>query len=292
MKIALDWTPNPVHCGLFTAISRDWFAKANIALDIVSPADDTYAITPADKLRKGMVHLAIVPPEEILVDQVNGQNQLVPLRALFQYNATCMAVLNSSNIGRPADLDGKNYALLDLPWEKEIVTHMVVADGGKGDINWVRAPKLQTYEMLYSGLADCAWIFEPIEGVEAKHKNIDFRVFRLEDYGIPYGPTTILSASANAFALNKGEIEEVLNIIEAGYSLAHMEPETAAKAIFNHPLNTYYQDWDLLMACQQAALPYLNDAGEWGKLNMDSLHNYKKWVMNNVIEANNSAFSQ
>lgn len=286
MKIALDWTPNSVHCGIFTALSKDWFKKAEIDLELLSPAADKYAITPAEKLRTGMVHLAIVPPEEIIVDEISGSNKLIPLRALLQFNATAMAVLSSSNITRPAMLDGKKYALLDLPWEKEIITAMVQHDGGKGDIQWVRAPKLETYDMLYEGIADCAWVFEPIEGTEAAYKNIHFRTFKLEDYGIPYGPTTILAASANAFDLNKEEIELVLSVIEAGYSLAHFEPEVAARAIFNHPLNTYYQSWELLLECQKAVTPYLNDRGEWGKYDRQKNQNYKNWIVENCINKN------
>jgi hypothetical protein len=37
MKIALDWTPNVMHTGLFVAKSKGW-----LDLDFVSPAVDEY----------------------------------------------------------------------------------------------------------------------------------------------------------------------------------------------------------------------------------------------------------
>ena len=284
MKIALDWTPNPVHCGTFTALSKGWFAKEGIDLQLHSPASDQYSITPAEQLRLGVAHLSIVPPEEIIKDQLGNKNQLVPLRAILQHNPTSIAVAANSGITRPAHLDGKKYALLNLPWEKEIITAMVKNDGGQGEIEWVEAPKLEIYELFFAGHIDFAWIFNPIEGIEAQLQGMQLRSFKLEDYGIPYGCTTILAASVNAYELNKEEIDLTLSIIEAGYSLAHIDAELAAKAIFNHPLNTYYKDYSLLHQCQKAITPYLADKGDWGYYNVAKMENFKKWIQRNCIQ--------
>lgn len=283
MKIALDWTPNPVHCGTFTALAKGWFDKAGIDLQLHSPASDQHAVSPAEQLRLGLTHLAIVPPEEIIKDQLENKNQLVPLRALLQYNVTSIAVAANSGITRPAMLDGKKYALLNLPWEKEIITTMVKNDGGKGDIEWVSVPKLEMYELFFAGHIDFAWIFDAIEGTEAKNKGLNLIHFKLEDYGIPYGCTTVLAASANAYELNKEEITLTLSIMEAGYSLANIESETAAKAIFNHPLNTYYKDYDLLLQCQKAITPYLAANGDWGYYDTARMQNFKQWILKNCI---------
>jgi NitT/TauT family transport system substrate-binding protein len=279
MKLALDWIPNPTHCGIFTALRNCWASKVGIHFELLSPHNDDYQVTPADKLRKGLTHLAIIPPEELILDQLSGKNQFVPLRAILQYNVSSIATLRSSNISRPAMLDGKKYALLDIPYEKEIITQMVKADGGKGDIQWILAPKLQTYELLYNGVADAAWVFENIEGVEAMHKGTPFQFFKLEDYGVPYGPTTILAASSNAYELNQEEIHRTLSIIEAGYSLANIDPHLAIDSLYNHPLNVYYTNKQLLELCQKATKPYLMCKGEWGVFDEHKFQNYKSWVL-------------
>ncbi|TAH26866.1 MAG: hypothetical protein EAZ07_03040 [Cytophagales bacterium] len=283
MKIALDWTPNPTHCGIFTALSKSWFHKAGIDLRLISPQADNYTSTPSLRLKNGEAHLAIISPEELILDQLSGNNQFVPLRALLQQNVSSMAVLASSDIKRPAHLDGKKYALLGIPWEKEIITSMIKNDGGKGELEWVEAPKLDIYESLFEGKTDCAWIFKPIEGVEAKYKNLPLKTFNLEDYDVPYGPTTILASNKVTYDINKEEIEFTLSIIEAGYSLAHLEPSIAVDAIFNHPLNHYYKDYQLLNKCQIEILPYLNENGVWGRFNAQKMEHYKNWLSKHCI---------
>jgi ABC-type nitrate/sulfonate/bicarbonate transport system substrate-binding protein len=278
IRLALDWTPNPIHCGIFVAVAKNLFIQSGIELEIISPSKDNYTLTPAEKLRQGLCDLAIIPPEEIIKDQLEGKNILKPLKAVLQSNGSAMAVLSSSNITRPAMLDGKRYALLEIPWEREVITAMVINDGGKGDIEFITAPKLETYDMLFDGKADCVWLFEPIEGTEASYSNIQLNTFKLEKYGVPYGPTTILTSTTEAFDRNSDEIIKTLDIIALGYEMAFLTPAIGTQAIYNHPLNTYYETYDLLHDCQKAVKPYLTENGKWGNLDLAKLDNYSNWI--------------
>ncbi|MBD0257895.1 MAG: hypothetical protein ICV83_19445, partial [Cytophagales bacterium] len=57
MKIALDWTPNAMHTGLFVAVHKGW-----LNLTLFSPSADGYAVMPAERLLRGEVDFCIGPP--------------------------------------------------------------------------------------------------------------------------------------------------------------------------------------------------------------------------------------
>ena len=46
LKIALDWTPNINHIGLFIAKELGFYEEVEICLEILNPLDDNYASTP------------------------------------------------------------------------------------------------------------------------------------------------------------------------------------------------------------------------------------------------------
>jgi hypothetical protein len=82
MKIALDWTPNPMHTGLFGAKHKGW-----LDLECVSPSADGYAVMPTEKLLRGDVDFCIG-------------------RRKDSSNTTC-AVQTAATAGRSADPAGE-----------------------------------------------------------------------------------------------------------------------------------------------------------------------------------------
>lgn len=64
--LALDWTPNVNHAGFFVAHSRGLYAARGLDVQFVSPAEDNYTVTPAEKVSDGSAQLAICPSESII----------------------------------------------------------------------------------------------------------------------------------------------------------------------------------------------------------------------------------
>ncbi|PNG99868.1 hypothetical protein TSOC_014342, partial [Tetrabaena socialis] len=42
VRVALDWSPNTNHIGLYLAKAKGWYADAGLAVEIVSPHEDAY----------------------------------------------------------------------------------------------------------------------------------------------------------------------------------------------------------------------------------------------------------
>jgi hypothetical protein len=56
IKVALDWTPNTIHSGLFVAKSNGLYQSRDLDVQLLSP-DAKYSKTPAKRLEDGEVDL-------------------------------------------------------------------------------------------------------------------------------------------------------------------------------------------------------------------------------------------
>ncbi|RYE28401.1 MAG: ABC transporter substrate-binding protein, partial [Sphingobacteriaceae bacterium] len=111
LKVALDWTPNTNHTGFFIAKDLGFYAEQGLQVDLLTPADDDYAVTPAKKLESGLADFAIAPFESVIsLNNKASQVKAVAIAALLQQDISSVATLASQNITRPKDLDNRIYA--------------------------------------------------------------------------------------------------------------------------------------------------------------------------------------
>ena len=173
LRLALDWTPNVNHIGLFVAKELGFYQEVGIDLTLVSPQDDNYQTTPGKKLELRTVDMAIAPFETVISLQ-NKENKVdaLAIYALLQEDISSIATLTITGIRRPKDLDGKLYASYKARYEDHIVQQLIKNDGGKGEMKITYPEKLGIWNTLLEGNADATWIFDNWEGVEAQHKGI------------------------------------------------------------------------------------------------------------------------
>ena len=96
--------------------------------------------------------------------------------AILQHTAQEIAVLDSSTIARPRDLDGRTYAGFGYPNEGPTLRAVIKADGGKGTFKTVTLDTA-AYDALYAKRADFVIMFTAWEGIEAKERGIGIRSF-------------------------------------------------------------------------------------------------------------------
>lgn len=275
MKIALDWTPNVMHAGLFLAKAKGW-----LEADFISPVLDDYMIMPSEKVLTGMADFCIGPPETVISHHLTYKNpQLLIVAPILQSNTSAIVARKDRNIQSISDWDGKSYAALDIPFEKELL-HFILQKSGNGGILHTTNPlKLDTWKLLQNGEADLTWIFMPVEGAEAQYKELDLQVFKLEEFGIPYPPCPLIQTSRNLAEADPGAIEHLLEAAQRGYQYAIDYPEEAVTYLRQQSELNWIEDVRLLLHCQKAIAPfYLNIHGQWGKMNFAPLTAYVRWL--------------
>ncbi|GAB7352997.1 hypothetical protein MBLNU459_g3561t1 [Dothideomycetes sp. NU459] len=312
LKVALDWTPNTLHTGLFVAVAKRLYAVHNLAVHLLPP-DEAYTSTPAKQLATGAVDLAVCPSESCIAyaesrleaaaaaaAPTDGNEKQTPkparleaVYAILQRDASAVVSADA----RFADLaalgrEGGVYGSYGARYEDGIVASMVrhAVDGngdGDGNAGGMRvrggaAGKLSLFEELKRGRVDATWVFLPWEGVEAELEGTGLHVFRTEDFGVPYGYSPVIARNAAGGGggggggdLSDSVLGAFVKATRAGYEYAMEHPEEAAEILEEHCRPRRSKEF--LVKSQRAVNEYYGDKN--GGLGSMDLNKWEHWVL-------------
>jgi ABC-type nitrate/sulfonate/bicarbonate transport system substrate-binding protein len=284
LKIALDWTPNMNHIGIFIAKELGYYQEKGIEVEILNPLKDNYKLTPGKKLELGLADFAIAPFETV-ISLNNKKNSLdaIAVFAILQEDISSIASLKSSNLASPKFLDGKIYASYKARYEDHIVKEMVKNDGGIGNMKIVYPDKLGIWNTLLEGKADATWIFDNWEGVEATTKQIELNKFSMSDFDIPYCYSPVIIAKNSLIIANKNEYSIFIKATQKGYLYA---VENKSKAITI--LKQYLTDYDKANVDVRKSIditaPYFGTDKECGFMKSERITVFLKWLVEHNLE--------
>ena len=222
VRLALDWTPNTNHTGFYVAQERGWYADAGVELEIL-PYGGTApeAIVAARQAECGISF------QDSMTFAVAAGVPVVSVMAILQHTAQEIAVLDSSPLQRPRDLDGRTYAGFGYPNEVPTLQAVIKADGGTGKFDTVTLDTA-AYEALYNKRADFVITFSAWEGVEAAQRGIALRTFKFTDHGFPDFYQVVLACDADWLAANPATARAFVGATARGFEVAAASPDEAA----------------------------------------------------------------
>lgn len=295
ITLALDWFPNTHHSGFYVAQSKGWYKERGLEVSFCSPHEDGYTTTPASKVASGIAQFALTPSESVISHFTMPKKVDKPktkgIAAVLSKSTSAIVTKKSSGIDRPAKLDGKNYASYGARYEGRIIQQMIKHDGGKGDYNEQALPPLGLWNDMLDQKHDAAWVFMGWEGVEAERRGIELNVFKLEDYGVPYGYSPLLMTTEDVLEKQPEMIRKFLAASAEGYKFAAENPEEAARLFFDaveeqtadQPLPTPL-DLDMVIESQKYISKYLlDDQGRWGVMEAKVWDDFLDWLSNNGL---------
>lgn len=280
VRVALDWTPNTIHSGLFLAQAKNLYSEANLDVQLLPP-DPAYSTTPAKRLEAGEVDLAICPSESIIAyAESNKANvQLQAIYAILQKDASAI-VSKNDEILRPRDLEDALYGSYNARYEDAIVREMVNMDGGDGSRVKTEGSKgkLSLFEELKKDTIDATWIFLPWEGVEAQLQALCLNVFRTEDAGVPYGYSPVIARNAVGKEVSEDVLRRFVQATRKGYEMAAadcaitvevMKEQCSGKSMeflemSQNDINGFYGETD--------------DANELGRMKLEKWRAWVEWL--------------
>lgn len=282
--IALDWTPNINHIGIFIAQEKGIYQQHNLETVILSPLTDGYALTPGKKLELGLADVAVAPFETVIsLNNKANPVDAIAIFALLQEDLSCIVTLPHSGITRPSQLDGKLYASYKARYEDRIVQELVKNDGGTGTINISYPEKLGIWNTLLQGKADATWIFDNWEGIEAAGKNVLLHKFYLRNYGIPYGYSPVLLVRQTAMNAEPEHYRNFAKATREGYLYAAAHPEEAVEILKRHLTEADRQNIALERALEATA-PYFGNAATCGRMHAERVAAFTKWLTQQGLE--------
>ena len=286
VELALDWTPNTNHSGIYVARAEGYYDDADVDVRIRSPAEDDYEQTPAKRVATGESTVAIAPSESAISYHTHPEyDSLTAIAAVCQHDTSAIVALGDSDIDRPADLDGATYASYDARFEDHIVEQLVKNDGGEGDIEIVTPPKLGIWNTLVEGNADATWVFMPWEGVMAERDGLELTPFYLDDYGVPYGYTPVMLARPETITDRADTLARFLDATGRGYEFAADNPEDAARMLgetADGP-ETLDDEQFLIESQRRLADNYLTADGAWGQMAESRWRQFVAWLADEEI---------
>ncbi|MBZ9868453.1 ABC transporter substrate-binding protein [Mesorhizobium sp. CA15] len=249
ITVALDWTVNTNHIGLFVARDKGFYRDAGIEVEILP-----YADTGSGTLVASQVADFGISGSLGLFTQKSAGADLKAVYAVVQ-SETGRVVFNADRaaIKTPKNLDGLTYGGFGSAWENALISTIIRHDGGKGEFSTVTLGT-SAYEALANGAVDFTLEVSTWEGVEAGLKGLKQRSFRYADYGVPDEHTTLI-VSSNAFlAANRQAAAAFVQATRRGYAFAVDHAQQAGELLIAANKDTLTNP-----ALVHASLKALND---------------------------------
>ncbi len=225
VTIALDFTPNGVHAGIYAAVAKGFDEKRGVKLVIRQPSASTDSLK---LLAAGRADLAIVDIHDLGLAREQGAD-IVGVGALV--NRPLASVIAQANIARPRQLQGRRVGVTGLPSDIAVLKSMVDADGG----NYARVHTVtigfSAVPDLIAKKVDAATAFWNAEGVTLKQRGVHVNVFRADEFGAPPYPELVIATKRSTLDTDRGTIRRALAALADGTAAARANPNVALQPI-------------------------------------------------------------
>jgi NitT/TauT family transport system substrate-binding protein len=226
IRIALDWTPNTNHTGLFVAQQEGWFDKAGLDVEFVP-----YNNTPPDTLvGSGAAEFGISFQDSFTYAKASGVDA-VSVMAIVQHWTSQIAVrADRADITSPRDLDGKTYGGFGAAYEVPKMQAVIKDAGGNGTFTTV-VLGTSAYEALYAGQVDFTEPFVTWETIEAQLRGQPLKTFDYTDYGFPDAYNVLLIGNGTWLQAHPDQARAFVQAVQRGYQSAADDPAKGAELL-------------------------------------------------------------
>jgi NitT/TauT family transport system substrate-binding protein len=281
LRLALDWRPNVLHSGIFYAQSQGWYQQAGVLLEWFTPEVDGYTKKPLKKVLDGEAHLSVGPSEHLFHYAVDaGKVKAQAIATLLQESRSAFVVKAAKNLGNPAQWTGKTYLGYRTPLEEEVLGSMMEHAGGKANFETQLPGRLELWEAFLQDSGDIAWVFLHWEAIRAQQAGIALDAFIPNDYGVPYGYSSVVMAPKPLPAEWAPKVRKFLAVTRQGYEAVQRQPQAAVDTLLEFVEHPNFRDSSFIQAAQaDINSAYFNaDSVSWGSMRQATWQNYLDWM--------------
>lgn len=217
--LVLDFQPNAVHTGIYTALHRGYFEDEGIDLTVREPS----ASTDAPKLLEaGRADLAVMDINDFGIALEQGL-ELRPVAAVVQRPLAAVIAGDREQVVRPRDLEGGTVGVTGLPSDDAVLDAVLEADGADPASVERVTIGFDSVAALSAGRVDAATAFWNAEGVALRRLGVPTREFRVDDYGAREYPELLVVRPAGQADRATG----FLSAITRAYREMSRDPDSA-----------------------------------------------------------------
>jgi ABC-type nitrate/sulfonate/bicarbonate transport system substrate-binding protein len=279
VQIALDWTPNTNHTGLYVAKEKGFFAAHGLEVEIVQPGDaDPSALVAADK-----IPFAISAQEALTQARAEGA-PLVSIAAIIQHNTSGFASPKDRNLTKPAQYAGKTYGGWGGAIEAPLLKAVVAADGGDAAaVKTVNVGDSDFFAATRKGI-DFEWIFYGWTGIEAELRGEPVNIQYVKDYDPALDfYTPILITNEKRVSGDADLVRQFTAAVSEGYTYAAKNAGESADILLKAAPDL---DAALVRKSQEWLSPkYQDDAARWGEQKAAVWTGFSDWLYEQKVIA-------
>jgi len=223
--LLLDFQPNAVHTGIYTAVARGYDRALGVTLRVRVPTDSTDAVK---LLATETADLAVLDIHDLALARERGRD-LVGVMALVQ--TPLAAILASPSIRSPRELEGRRVGVTGLPSDDAVLRSIVEGAGGDADEVASTTIGFTAVRSVLTGRVAAATGFWNVEGVALRRQRPRIREFRVEDYGAPAYPELVLATTRQTLQDRPALVRATVAALARGYEEVISDPENGVTAL-------------------------------------------------------------
>ncbi len=270
--LMLDFTPNAVHTGIYTAIAQGYDRSVGVRLHVIAPGAST---VPLKLLEAGKVDFAILDIHDLAIADQSSPTRPPIVGVVPIVQRPLSAVIAAPDIASPRALQGKTVGITGVPSDTAVLRSVVAGSGGD-------PAKVKTITIGFNAVTDLlanrvagATAFWNDEGQAIQSKRPGFHIFRVDSYGAPAYPELVLCATPSTLKRAPGLVHGVVDALDRGYLYMFLHPQQSATDLEREVPGL---DPSLVQAQLKRLLPAFHAAdGHTGELNVAKLRAWAKW---------------
>jgi ABC-type nitrate/sulfonate/bicarbonate transport system substrate-binding protein len=270
--IALDWTPNTNHTGLYAAQDLGYFKDEHLQSKFLQQSQTNATIL----VGTNKAHFGI----SFMSDMFKARAKGIPVKAIaavIQSNTACFAWRTSSGIKSVKDWEGKKYGGWGSPEEAATLKYIMEKNGADFSKLTIVTTGIGDFIPSTEKNADFMWVYMGWGGIEARLAGVSFGTLCGKDIDPVFDrPSPLLIASETTLNQNPELVKRFLRAAAKGYTLAATHPKTASEALMRQvpelkkPL--------VLASAEYLAPEYMRGQTKWGAIRRDIWSTVAKWM--------------
>jgi ABC-type nitrate/sulfonate/bicarbonate transport system substrate-binding protein len=267
--LLLDFTPNAIHAGIYSALARGYDEAEGVTLKVQQPSSSSDSVK---LLSSGRTDFAVMDIHDLALAREKGAD-LVAVMSIAQLPLA--AVLAQSDVRRPRDLEGQRVGVTGLPSDDAVLASIVKGDGGDpAKVDKTTIGFNAVAAMLAHKVAG-ATAFWDVEGLALKQKRPGTREFRVNDYGAPAYPELVLVTQSTTLQDSPDLVRATVDALRRGYAFTLRDPESSASDLVSEVPDANRQQ--ILDQLNVLTAVFTGPTGQPGGLDRGVLEQWAKW---------------
>jgi ABC-type nitrate/sulfonate/bicarbonate transport system substrate-binding protein len=267
--LVLDFTPNAVHAGIYSAIAHRYAQREGLDLNVVAPTATTDSVK---LLETGRANFAILDIHDLAIARERGAD-VVGIMAIVEHPLA--AVIAQPRVTRPAALRGQTVGITGVPSDTAVLDSIVAGAGGDPARVKTITIGFNAVPELLAGKVAAATAFWNDEGVTLERRRPGFHVFRVDAYGAPAYPELVVCATRSSLHRDPTLAQRLVRALVDGYQYTLAHPQASA-----HDLERSVAGLDpTLVSAELTALrpAFRAPDGHVGELDLSTLKRWASW---------------